>query len=419
MPPDSHEEFQELCALSFTGELTEEEHRRLEAHLARCEKCRQALHGYEQIVKTTIPKLGAALRAQDAENVPGSWSIEQAEIRLLQSLPKKAPPSGTRMIARSPFWWKYAPRLAMAAALILACSLAGYRLGVLRERGLLAHAVPALQVASTSSTSPNPKIQVGVPFIPAKVAPQEAPTLKLRAQLREKQQKLDRINDLLSQSEDARTKETAEFERTEQERTDLVQKLSAAQADQRSLEARLSMIRDQTAQDLAQSGDLKTQVRDLTAVLEEKDKAMAREQELLKHDSDIRNLIGARNLYIAEIYDVARTGDTQKPFGRVFYTKGKSLIFYAYDLDQQQGVRKDAAFQAWGRSGTDHTHDVSLGLLYQDDANKERWVLKYNDLKNIAQIDAVYVTVEPGGGSAKPSGKPLLFTYLRLDPNHP
>jgi hypothetical protein len=27
--------------------------------------------------------------------------------------------------------------------------------------------------------------------------------------------------------------------------------------------------------------------------------------------------------------------------------------------------------------------------------------------------------VEPNGESSKPSGKPLLFTYLRLTPNHP
>jgi hypothetical protein len=46
-------------------------------------------------------------------------------------------------------------------------------------------------------------------------------------------------------------------------------------------------------------------------------------------------------------------------------------------------------------------------------------VLKFNDVETISQIDAVFVTVEPKGGSAKPSGKPLLFTYLRLDPNHP
>jgi len=140
---------------------------------------------------------------------------------------------------------------------------------------------------------------------------------------------------------------------------------------------------------------------------------------LLDRDRDVRNLIGARNLYIAEIYDVGQSGDTQKPFGRVFYTKDKSLIFYGYDLDQQPGVKKAAAFQAWGGRGADRQHAVSLGLLYKDDASQKRWVLKSNDAKTISQIDAVFVTVEPEGGSAKPSGKPLLFTYLRLDPNHP
>jgi hypothetical protein len=27
--------------------------------------------------------------------------------------------------------------------------------------------------------------------------------------------------------------------------------------------------------------------------------------------------------------------------------------------------------------------------------------------------------VEPNGGSQKPSGKPFLFAYLKVDPNHP
>jgi hypothetical protein len=72
-----------------------------------------------------------------------------------------------------------------------------------------------------------------------------------------------------------------------------------------------------------------------------------------------------------------------------------------------------------GRRGADRQHAVSLGLLYKDDASQKRWVLKFNDAKTISQIDAVFVTVEPEGGSTKPSGKPLLFTYLRVDPNHP
>lgn len=39
--------------------------------------------------------------------------------------------------------------------------------------------------------------------------------------------------------------------------------------------------------------------------------------------------------------------------------------------------------------------------------------------KKLSQIDAVFVTVEPNGGSHTPSGQPLLFTYLKVEPNHP
>ncbi len=146
---------------------------------------------------------------------------------------------------------------------------------------------------------------------------------------------------------------------------------------------------------------------------------IAKQDELLAHDRDIRDLIGARELYIGEIYDVAKTGETRKPFGRVFYTRGKSLVFYAYDLDQQPGVKLASTFQVWGRKGIDQQHAVSLGIFYQDDQDGKRWVLKSNDGAVISQLDAVFVTVEPHGASTKPTGKPFLFTYLKLTPNHP
>jgi hypothetical protein len=47
------------------------------------------------------------------------------------------------------------------------------------------------------------------------------------------------------------------------------------------------------------------------------------------------------------------------------------------------------------------------------------WVLKFDNPKELDEIDAVFVTVEPKGGSSKPSGKPLLYAYLQIAPNHP
>jgi hypothetical protein len=66
-----------------------------------------------------------------------------------------------------------------------------------------------------------------------------------------------------------------------------------------------------------------------------------------------------------------------------------------------------------------HQHALNLGILYKDTVGKKRWVLKFDDEKALEQIDAVFVTLEPNGQSHKPSGKSLLFAYLKVNPNHP
>jgi hypothetical protein len=58
-------------------------------------------------------------------------------------------------------------------------------------------------------------------------------------------------------------------------------------------------------------------------------------------------------------------------------------------------------------------------MFYEDNLGKKRWVLKFNDQKTLSQIDAVFVTLEPHGGSVKPSRKPFMFAYLKMEPNHP
>jgi hypothetical protein len=103
----------------------------------------------------------------------------------------------------------------------------------------------------------------------------------------------------------------------------------------------------------------------------------------------------------------------------VFYTKGKSLIFYAYDLTDLPGLKAASTFQAWGNRGPDRTQALKLGMFYVDNVSKKRWVMKLNDKKALDQIDAVFVTIEPPGGSNKPSGMPLMYAYLNVNANHP
>lgn len=81
IPP--HDEFLELCAVSTSGQLTGEEQRRLQEHLAVCPSCREVMKQYEAVVSKTIPAL-----APDPENLESdpSWSQEQAEAALFERL---------------------------------------------------------------------------------------------------------------------------------------------------------------------------------------------------------------------------------------------------------------------------------------------------------------------------------------------
>jgi len=72
--------------------------------------------------------------------------------------------------------------------------------------------------------------------------------------------------------------------------------------------------------------------------------------------------MGARSLYITDVVDVDKNGHTRKPFGRIFYTKGKSLVFYAFDLDQHRGLH-NAAFQLWGQRGADRNGSVNMAYF--------------------------------------------------------
>jgi len=60
--------------------------------------------------------------------------------------------------------------------------------------------------------------------------------------------------------------------------------------------------------------------------LDQKEAETARGQELLEYDRDIRELMGARELYMADVHDVSGKG-TAKTYGRVFFTKESRLIF--------------------------------------------------------------------------------------------
>jgi len=427
-----HDEFLELCAISTAGELTGEEQLRLQEHLSVCPSCRKAMQQYEAVVNKTIPALARDLESVEADPL---WSPDQAEAALFQRLTleeqlgadraggNENPASrqlGSVSLAATQATWRSVWTLYAAGILLcIALGLSAYQVGVRR----LVRTV-ALDPASSEKRSFLVEQQVSDAghereVLLAQIAQRNKEIASLRQEMLQQSAEMGRMKIAESRMETNLHNGQAAEAHFLQEQSDWSQKLEAAQVKTQGLQDKLDSLEHQSSQDNLRAAALEAKVTELNRLLHDREATIDQEQELLAHDRDIRDLMGARDLYVAEVYDVERTGETRKPYGRVFYTKGRSLIFYAYDLDQQAGVKNASTFQAWGRRGPDWQQALNLGVFYVDNASKRRWVLRFDDPKALAQIDAVFVTVEPNGGSHKPSNKPLLFAYLHVDPNHP
>ncbi|HKW35224.1 MAG TPA: anti-sigma factor [Candidatus Acidoferrum sp.] len=433
----THDEFLELCAAATAGELTPAEQAKLDAHLAACADCRRAMREYEVASQHGAAALASEL-AREGQEVDDSWSVEEAEKTFFRNLEtKETCPSGVennRDVTKQGQRFTYRPTqirwrevwmpFAAAVLLALALGIAAYRGGVKRGTDA-ARTIPApakdsqASLEEQMSDAGHERAQ-----LLAKLAEEDRVIADLQRKLSEQQKMVSTLKATESAAHVSSGPPPTVGSSEAAVRRD--QELVAAQSKLGELQKTIDTVTEQrdevtlrAATLEAKVGDLTQQVRDREQELDQKQDEVAKQQDLLEHDRDIRELMGARDLYIAEVHDVAGTGQTDKTYGRVFYTRGKRLIFYAYDLDAHPGVRNASTFQAWGRRGPDKQQARNLGIFYEDNVNKKRWVLKANDPKSLEDIDAVFVTVEPNGGSPHPSGKQLLFAYLRISPNHP
>jgi hypothetical protein len=431
---EAHEEFLELCAVAASGSLSEDEKNKLREHLAVCPECREARKQFEAVVDHAIPALAPELTGQTPDEDP-SFSQEAAEDSFRKRLSQEEksrsvlgdaepwlPPlvvrrsrDFRRRFDKYHFWMPL-------AAVILLCTSLGiltYRMG--KDRGI--------DVARVEQGSTPPATAVSREVLQVVIRDRDAANTQLAerdraiAELQREiaQKTSESMRFTASQSEQQLALQASEEEKKKValERDRLAQQVATEQEALQAAEKRLDTLEQKRSEDAVRAASLETRVAELSRAVTDRDHTTDEQQDLLAKDRDIRELMGARDLVITEVYDVARTGETEKAFGRIFYTKGKSLIFYAYDLNDQPGLQEASAFQAWGSRGTDRAQAFNLGMFYEDSVAKKRWVVKFNDKKKLDQIDAVFVTVEPHGGSERPTGKPLLYAYLRVAPNHP
>jgi hypothetical protein len=159
---------------------------------------------------------------------------------------------------------------------------------------------------------------------------------------------------------------------------------------------------------------------EVSAKLETTTAELRREVDLKSAKSELGDVVAARNLHIVDVYDADPNGKRQRSFGRVFYIEGKSLVFYAYDLDDPGRFRANVVFHVWGGKAGVKEVTHSLGILRKDDGGQNRWAMTFDDPKVLGQINSVFVTAESANKHYdEPHGKKVLYAYFGSPANHP
>ncbi len=419
----NHEYFQELAALAAIGQLSGPEVKVLEDHLEKCASCRSAGTDFAGIVQAELPVVGdrpdRAWRLRTLFGADRGYRrrfIERARAEGIRFSPEVDPEPVRPRIPLIAFVPARTALLVLASLLIVIGAWM-YRSRVRSRtvetaKSTLQHEVDRLAALNTDLRSRVAEMAESEALKAVEIQQLERGQVASREQVVALRDRLERANEdqlALQEQLGSAKAQAAEFESRSQENlrqvSELANELKTVRASQTDSESIVAAQQER--------------IRELSEKLAAQTAVFERERELLAAGREIRDLMGARNLHIIDVFDVDGKGRSAKAFGRVFYTEGKSLIFYAFDLTPRRHSRADHAFQAWGYRDPAPQFARSLGIFYADNKTQNRWVLKFDDPEVLAEIDAVFVTVEPPGGSPKPTGQKLLYAYLNGQPNHP
>jgi hypothetical protein len=418
-----HSRYEELCASAAVGQISPTELTELQAHLRECDFCKELQTDFVDINSLWLAQAHklepemydpqSALRHRILRNLQNAGSKFSKPVRKeILERPKRIGGLGFgSYLSQSPVW---------AVALLVVGSAVGFGVGSFRhssttsQQAIVASTVSSISAppAAIAKKLPEPAVDASVSLaakraateLEQKLAASELEKAQLQNELKEVRQKITDV-------QDARNRDANELAQ-----------LKAAADESRNtataLEAQLRSLKDAQASKDADLVATQFHLHELEGKLADQTAAVERNRALMAvaSGSEMRDVIGSRNLHIIDVADV-ENGGVRKPFGRVFYTQGKSLIFYAYDLSKTKGSQ---TFYAWGHRDGDPQTPRALGALQNDDPAQGRWVFRFSDTKVLTQIDSVYVTLEPTGKPGdKPKGKKLLNAFLGTPANHP
>jgi peptidoglycan hydrolase CwlO-like protein len=443
--PNRHGRYEEMCALAATAQLGGKEMSELNAHISTCDACREFLWSLGQVSVQVMPLL-AENGAPAADIVPPdgmrarflSRIASEELVNEIKGGPRSHPfllekplPStfgrerdGKQLrhvepvlsVRKSRLFWL----LARSAAVIAVCVIVGtaaFYAGV--WKGKHAPQEPAqVQVPRTEASARKSLVDNSdrLSQLEGQKSQLESTLAKLKQELSASQSEKQSLSDDLTTAKDNLAALTDQLKSASEHSS---AELQEAQNKVAALQSRAEALSERLAESEVKLGIQKQMREDLAAKLETTEEELRRQNDLKSAKLELGDLVATRNLHIVDVYDADSNGKRDRSFGRVFYVEGKSLVFYAYDLDAPGQFKTNVVFHVWGEKAGVKEVAHSLGILHKDDG-QNRWTMTFDDPSVLVKINSAFVTTEVASKQYnEPHGKKVLYAYWGNQPNHP
>jgi hypothetical protein len=401
-----HSHYEELAALDAGGFLSDVEHIELHEHTRTCLDCLRAKEGFSELVHSGLPLTVSPVREfADKMKAPPDNGMRSRFLYRARLEGIKFSPSvegSTRSSGRRVGFF-------VAAAAALATAVIATFYGTYRHPASQELVQAQQQVDRLKQE--NSALNASLSQLNQSFAAGQGEIQNLRAQLGNA---ATTAESLRRSTEQAR----GEAERSSSRNVQLLDEARNQEqllAQARDEAARISQLRSKDDASLVQQ---EIRIAELSRKLRIASATLDMERQLAAAGQDVRDLMVARQLHVVDVHDTDSNGKPSKSFGRVFLTEGKSLTFYAFDLNDDQVLNAKRSFQVWAVPQANRNSARSLGFLRADSKAQGRWVLKVDNPELVKQISSAFVTAELGLDSKHPDGQKMLYAYLGA-PNHP
>lgn len=427
-----HEHFEELGAAASIGQASGAELAELREHFAFCSECQQCFSEFLQInaqqfarnVKDSELSPGEAIALIDSTQFRERF-LKKAEAEGIvfsakdKDIDSKLPEPDIRSSSRIWAWPVMFARAAAAAVLLMSVAAGGYYLGTHNANRFVVFSTTPPTYASRQ-TSADQARAVAIASLEAENRTLTSEVVSLRKSLSSTSSRVAELQKTGSANGEERSLFASSVKERNETIAGLQARLDRAQGAVASIRSDLERAQSDSDRNRATLVEDQLRIRELSDQLAEKSGDLAREKDLLAAGRDIRELMAARNLHIVDVFDTDPKGKTRPAFGRIFFTEGKSLLFYAYDMPDTRLKDADYHYRIWGKKEGPNQRARNLGIFFSDDKVQKRWVFQFDDPKILNEIDSVFVTLEPPNSSpTQPQGDKLLYAYLKGQANHP